>query len=268
MAKKKGKAQGLAAPRGFSGGASASKPAAPSNAPFASRASAAFSGFYGRIPVFPFLDRDTSAILYACMLAFLLFVVYVMAAPAGGEPSFTISESPLYKNANLSLSAGENYSYVMEDEGQLQMLPYSVGRLWGCKGVVLYDGNDSQECLTQGGNPAGGAQYNSTLGNSTGIMFLPWMLAVSDNFSWSVSGDDWNGYIHMRTSMNYTSLGKSSALGREAYRVRVTSDMYPEPTDYYIDSEKRILLYVTSGNTSAWLEEAPFAIDVSQIPEN
>lgn len=244
-------------------------PATPPAARASSGAGAALSGFYNRIPAAPFLDRQTSAILYACILAYVLFVLCIMASPMKEEPRFTVSESPLYKNADLSLSAGENYTYVLEHGAQRQPLQFAVRRLWGCRGVVLYEGNDSQACLLQNGNSADDSeQRNSTIGNGTGLLFLPWMLAVSDDFSWSVSGDYWNGYISMRTRMNYTSLGKSSALGRGAYLVRVVSNAYQLPTDYYIDSEKRVLLYVRSGNTSAWLEEAPFALDASQIPND
>jgi hypothetical protein len=228
----------------------------------------ALSGIYNGIPKVPLLDRETSAIFYACILAFLLFFIYAMLSPMDEKYDFTLTETPLYKNANLSLSAGENFSYVIEHEGQRQMMDYSVRRLWGCKGVVLYEGNESQECLLPNGNVDGdAAQRNSTLGNSTGLLFLPWMLAVSDNFSWKASGEYSNGYVSMRSSMNYSSLGKSSALGRDAYLVRVVSDIYPVPADYYIDSEKRVLLYIRSGNTTAWLVEAPFGLDASQIPE-
>ena len=226
---------------------------------------------YNRLPTVPFLDRQTSAILYACILGYLLFMISVAAQPSNTNINFTIHEGVLHKNAGLAILPGENYSYVLNGDDGTMGVTYFVRRMAGCQGVAFYDNQsgDPPACLLQSGNlDSDAGMHNSTFGTDSELLFLPWMLAVSDNFSWSVSSDYWNGYFNMHTGTNFTSLGKSSALGRDAYFIRAQSDAYALPTDYYIDSEKRVLLYIRSGNTSAWLVDAPFGLNASRIPQN
>ena len=237
------------------------------------RVAGALRAVYLHLPKVPFLDRQTSAILYACIAAYLLLMVSFSAAtpPLQTDVNYTIQEGVLHKNADLAILPGENYSYVLNGDDGTMGVTYFVRRMEGCQGVAFYDNQsgDPPACLLQSGNLDSDAQmHNSTFGTDSELLFLPWMLAVSGNFSWSVSSDYWNGYFNMHTGTNFTSLGKSSALGRDAYLIRAQSDAYALPSDYYIDSEKRVLLYIKSGNTSAWLAEAPFAIDASKIPTN
>lgn len=226
------------------------------------------SKIYGLLPLVPFLSRSTSAILYASMLSYLLFMLFLASTQPKIEPSFLISESPMKKNAGLGLVNGESYVYALENSGQFQLVQYDVQKALYCEGVVLRESQDVAPCVLGNGNLASdAAQYNSSFGNESVLVFLPWMLAVSDDFKWQVLGDYRNSYFTMRVATNYSSLGKSSALGRDAYKIRVASDLYAEPAVYYIDSQKRVLLYLKTLNASARLVSAPFALDASDAPD-
>ncbi len=222
---------------------------------------------YNRLPLVPFLDRSTSAILYASMAAYLLFLVFMVSVQPNAGQHFSISESPIQKNARLGISPGESYVYALRNDGQVQRLQYDAQSSLGCRGVLLQGSDGAAPCILDSGNLASDTQqYNSSFDNESVILFLPWMLAVSGDFSWNVVGDYRSGYFAVRTTTNYTSLGKTSALGREAYRIRIVSDLYPEPAYYYIDSQKRVLLYLKTGNATASLVLAPFALNQSDVP--
>jgi len=230
----------------------------------------AAQAFYSRLPLAPFLDRQTSAILYACAAAYVVFVAYLFLAAAPNEKNYSMSlvEGALHKNAELALFPGEKYAYLAKQDGESHAFSYEILQKPGCSGVVIKE-EDSQECLSKSGNVEGEAeQYNSTLGNSTGMLFLPWMLAASEDFNWTVSGKITNGYFSASTQANFTSLGKTRALGRDAFEIKSAANMASEPTIYFIDSDKRILLYAKAGNASVWLVSAPFALDEEQIPGN
>ncbi len=214
----------------------------------------------------PFLDRQTSAILYACTAAYLLFVFYLALTPLNDKYTLAISESPLHKNAELALLPGEKYTYAAGQGGEGEQLSYKVQKTPGCGGITLLEA-DSAYCLSESGNLENDPeQYNFTLGNSTGILFLPWMLAVSDDFSWKVSSEYSNGYFNLRAQTNFSSQGKTRAFGRDAYKIVSVSNMAPEPVYYYIDAGKRVLLLATSGNVSIRLASAPFELDESDVP--
>ncbi len=134
-----------------------------------------------------------------------------------------------------------------------------------CKGLLVSEsakeGQLHSVCITRSGNLEGDLfQLNFSLGNQSILLFSPWMLAASDNFSWQVQTTISTGTANINMPINFKSLGIKQLAGRQAYEISVQSDFSP-PLKYYIDSEKRVLLYADFGNASVKLVSAPFSLN-------
>lgn len=219
---------------------------------------------YNKIPILPFLDRPTSALLIACMLGYAIFVAYIfLSTPT--QMTQSISEQPLAKNTQLQLLPGERYVYLAIGPGGTQSLTYTVSRQSSCAGVEVGE-EDVPDllCLSQSGNSLdpGDAGLNSSYGNSSILLFSPWMLAVSDTFSWGFTTTVSAAGTQIYLPVTLVSQGRTTMGGREAYIISVNPGN-PDQSTLYIDSQKRVLLQISSANASARLELAPFPLDWS-----
>lgn len=220
---------------------------------------------YNRLPILPFLDRATSAILYASVLFYMIFTAFVFLAAPSPQPQLSLVETALAKNAQLMLLPGESYVYdVQSEQGNLKIY-YDVSASSSCQGEVVAESSQagrSERCILPGGNLAaeGYASINSGLGNQSILLFSPWMLAVSENFSWQVKTVISAGSVQVELPLEFKSAGKKTVAGREAFEIlmQAKGDL---PTKIYVDSEKRVALLFEMGNTTAKLVQAPFALD-------
>src|SRR3989344_116757 len=146
----------------------------------------ALQSLYNRFPVFPYLDRATSLLLVLCIAAYFFFTAFVFF----GSPvqiSQQINEDPIYKNTALQLVPGEKYTYQASSPDGMNAISYLVGKSGSCSGVtVAEDATGTVICLSKSGNllQPGFESLNSSFLNQSIVLFSPWMLAVSDNFSW------------------------------------------------------------------------------------
>lgn len=243
--------------------------ASPIQKSLAARAASKAGQLYSHLPAVPFLDRQTSAILYACIALYISSIAYfAISENTGGE--FYLNEALLQKNAGISFRPGETYTYLLRHNGQEMHATYAIQTMAGCRGLAIYEpGEEALYCVSASGTLADDPlQRNSSLGGQMVLLFSPWMLAASQNFIWKVEGGYAGQYLRMASNATYTSLGMRKVLGRDAFLIIESSELSGTPTYHYVDSQKRILLYAYSGNDSVTLVSAPFALNLSDMPQN
>ncbi len=220
---------------------------------------------YGHLPKLPFLDKDTSAILLISLLVYAIFTAGVFLTSTSEPLHAILTEGQLSKNTPLALLSGERYSYEISAAGKTERLQYDVLQSSSCKGLLVIEsareGQQNTACLTRSGNLEGDQfQLNFSLGNRSMLLFSPWMLAASDNFNWQVQTTISTGTANINMPINFKSYGTKQMAGRKAYEILMQSEFSP-PLKYYIDSEKRVLLFIDFGNASARLVSAPFPLN-------
>ncbi len=230
-------------------------------------------GIYGGLPCLPFLDRQTSAIAYACMLLYFGFVAFMFFASPPPEISTSLVEGALAKNTGIMLLAGERYEYRLSLQGpqaQSQLVEYEIRKDPSCSGVLVIEmapASQSNACLSSSGNTVSGEfpASDSNTGNQSMILFSPWMLAASENFSWRVETVVNSLGIEARFPVGYKSGGTKEIAGRKAFEILVAPEYggSGQAARYYIDSEKRVLLFADFGNLTVRLTSAPFVLNWS-----
>lgn len=231
-----------------------------------------FAGkIYEKLPVLPILDRPTSAIAYFCILLYFGFVAMTFITNPSSEISAELAEGQLYKNTNLQLAAGERYVYELSlqgDQPQTRTVGYEVKSVPSCAGLLVVESapsSPSKVCISKSGNAISDElpQTNSTFGNQSIILFSPWMLAASENFSWSVDTVFSAMGIETHFPTSYKSNGIREMAGRKSFEIFVHPQDSAQTAKYYIDSEKRVLLFADFGNLTARMVAAPFELNWS-----
>ncbi len=233
----------------------------------------ALSSAYQHVPVFPYLDRATSLILIICVLGYFGFTAYIFLNTSPEDIQAKVLEGNLTKNSALALLPGERYLYDLQSPDGVQQVAYSVGSSQSCAGVVVKEaaGQASQSiCILKSGMLAGteGGTGNANFGNQSILLFSPWMLAASENFSWSVDNVYSARGVEMTITTRFESKGKQQLAGRDAYEIDVGDSSGAAPARFFIDSEKRVLLFADLGNVTARLASAPFALDWNASAQN
>ena len=226
----------------------------------------ALSSAYNHVPEFPYLDRATTLIMIVCVLGYLGLTAYIFLSTPPIEIEARLLEGSLVKNAALSLAPGEEYLYDLESPDGGQQVAYAVGSASSCAGLVVAEqaeqGSQSV-CILKNGmlsSQAGGA-INSNFGNQSILLFSPWMLAASENFSWDVDSVYSAHGVEMTITTHFASKGKQMLAGREAYEIDVGDNSGAAPARFFIDGEKRVLLYADLGNVTVKLARAPFELN-------
>ena len=224
------------------------------------------NSLYLCLPALPLADRATSAILYATVILYVLFTAFLFVSIPKVEPHLEVIESPLYKNSPLMLQPGEQYSYQIASPQGAYAIYYAIQSSPDCSGVEVFEraqGGQSSRCITMGGNlaQAGFENVNSGLGNSSILLFSPWMLAASENFSWQVNTSVSASGVQITMPAYFRSSGRKAVAGRDAYEVIMQSEENGRAAVFEVDSEKRVVLLFEVGNASARLVSAPFALD-------
>jgi hypothetical protein len=226
---------------------------------------------YEKIPSLPLLDRSGTALLLACAAFYIIFIIYVFMITPPVQITNDFIEAPIHKNSQLALLPGEKYTYDIPVQGTVMRLSYDIGSGPGCHGTLVSEtyGKDTMAlCLGQDGmlaNSEGKRQENFGFGNQSIMLFSPWMLAVSENFSWSAGSTVSAAGAEIKSSVFFTSAGRRTTGGRETYAIELRAD---SPTSapimtMYIDAQKRVLVMAESGNSSIRLFSAPFQLDWS-----
>ena len=233
----------------------------------------ALSSAYQRVPEFPYLDRATTLVLIICVLGYVGFTAYIFFSMPSVEIEAKVLEGSLSKNSALALIPGEKYLYTLESPNSVQQVAYAVGSSPSCAGVVVSEaaGQQSQRaCILKNGMLSGPAEEaaNANFGNQSMLLFSPWMLAASENFSWSVDSIYSAHGVEMAITTHFASKGKRALAGREAYDIEIGDSSGAPPAHFFIDSEKRVLLYADLGNLTVKMVSAPFALDWNASAQN
>ena len=239
----------------------------------ASGIAGALSSAYQHVPVFPYLDRATTLILIICVLGYFGFTAYIFLNTSPEDIQAKVLEGNLTKNSALALSPGEKYLYDLQSPDGVQQVAYAVSSSPSCAGVVVQEqaGQASQIiCILKNGMLAGaeGGAGNANFGNQSILLFSPWMLAASENFSWSVDNVYSAHGVEMTITTRFESKGRQQLAGRDAYEIDVGDSSNAQPARFFIDSDKRVLLYADLGNITARLASAPFALDWNASAQN
>ncbi|MCX6773274.1 MAG: hypothetical protein NTV88_05930, partial [Candidatus Micrarchaeota archaeon] len=225
--------------------------------PQISAAVSVLNSIYQKIPIAPYLDRPTSALLYISFILYAAFVASIfLSSPVQMTPQ--ILEDLLAKNTHVQLLPGEKYVYSGEGQSSADILTYQIYKNSSCSGAFVYEKETKISlCLSQAGNiedPSVPAM-NSSYGNKSIIMFAPWMLAVSDTFSWGFANQMSAGGAKVSLPVTLESQGRKTISGREAFEILVVP-YAGKPSTIYIDSQKRVLLEAVSENVSVKLISA------------
>lgn len=214
---------------------------------------------YNKLPNPPFLGRE-SIFLLILSIFFFFFLVFIISYDFSNKFNSSIEESPLILNSRLSLTPSEKYVYEISfgDGKNKTLIFYDIYNKPNCEGVVISEVaefNKNEICVLPNGSVQGSIPENSIF-----LIFSQWMLAVSENFSYSVNYTYYNSYLPTKVTFrsNITYLGKEKFLGREAFKLRENSNFINGTL--YVDQEKRILLGLTSEFISVRLLKAPFEI--------
>lgn len=252
-------------PEGLSAARKTEEPAK-GGQPFFPRAGGVLQRIYNRMPQFSFFDRSAMWMLAITLLVYFAFTAVVFLATP--SPSSYLSEQPLHKNAQLSILPGESYSYAVSAPGESASVSYRISASPSCAGALVSESpTGATLCLQQNGFIAGDfIQQNYGYGNRSVLLFAPWMLAASEDFSWQANVTYSAGGAKLSIPIYFRPAGNASALGRPAYKIAVSSEI-GSPSTLYIDSEKRVLLYNEDGNFTILLVSAPFALNASDLPQ-
>jgi len=224
------------------------------------------NSLYLSIPALPLADRATSVILYATVILYILFTAFLFLSTPKTEPQLEVLESPLYKNSPLMLQPGESYSYQIASQQGAYAIYYAIQSSPDCSGVEVIErvqGGQSSRCILGSGNlaQAGFENVNAGLGNSSILLFSPWMLAASENFGWQVNTSISAGGVQITMPLYFRSNGRKAVAGRDAYEIVMQSGGGGQAAVFEVDSEKRVALLFEMGNATARLVSAPFALD-------
>lgn len=197
-------------------------------------------------------------------MLYVFFVGFIMLSTPLDMQGL-VTEGPIYKNAALQLLPGETYRYQFSTPDGTEPLTYRVLESGSCRGtLVREDETRMLLCLSKSGNllEEGFPEMNSSFGNKSIALFSPWMLAVSDRFSWEFQTTVSAAGAKVQLPVYLKSLGRKTVAGREAYEISAFSSVGGRST-FYIDAEKRVLLSIDAGNVSARLVSAPFSLNWS-----
>ncbi|MEM4348562.1 MAG: hypothetical protein QXN37_03265 [Candidatus Anstonellaceae archaeon] len=213
---------------------------------------------YDRIPSIPFLDKQTSVVIYLSSLVFFIFLFYVFFTLP--PPQVVFVQDPILPNTALRLQAGEKYVYEISDGVQKNTFTYQVLKHYSCPGVVVQELTQQQTsslCILSNGSFS---DSEGISGEGGILLFSPWMLAVSENFSWESTFLISSLNIKIEVPIKYSFVMTNSTAGRPSFIIKSKIDDDP-PIFYHIDAEKRVPLFISSQNVTIRLVGAPFELN-------
>ena len=173
-------------------------------------------------------------------------------------PVFVNVEEPLVKNTNLTVKPGERYTYnYYTTDEDLENMSFIVKEKKGCAAYIYTTDVEISVgvCLNRYGNDRTGS--NISYSDPYIYMFKPWMLAVEENWEWTVPvyAVKNDSKVHV-FDITYRTLRIDNINGRPAYLVEINTGEGLQTLDW-IDVEKRILLREEALGTTIELVEIP-----------
>ena len=145
-------------------------------------------------------------------------------------------EEPLIKNKAITFLPGETYIYKIKIKNISKNVSFKLKLNQDCFGVFI--GNSySHSCIKNDGTDQ--SNSNSSFSNIQIFFFKPWMLALTDNWTW-VSSKYSREFNKTISNCSYKVIGNKEIYKRKAYIVEVSCGK--EKKTMIIDKEKRILL--------------------------
>ena len=205
------------------------------------------------------------------ILLFFAIVLLFFTKPVDlTKTQFNRTAEPLTPNIQLQLSTGEVYAYEYNISGVQANITYTVlsplGDCMVVRAEAVADNNlaSSTVCL----NFATGELRVNELATD---FSQPWMLSLSDNFSWHAT----NRILYPPpiefddvTVNSVTVLGRATFRGRPAFKVRSVSvrtingeQASRLESDLWVDEQKRVLLGSESKLFMITLVSAPFPLE-------
>lgn len=196
-------------------------------------------------------------------IVFIIFAFSFIFFTFGFEPIY-FEEENLEKNANFSILPGDLLVYEIKYGNQTEKIVFVFGRKILSSNItkILYDNctlamiqsTNFSTCINADGR---NGETNYTLFPPVFFFFSPWMLAISENFTWKARV--YNNINHeLIQNFSATVLGTEKILGRNAYIVMVNESGIFDTRDkkVWIDKDYRILLKEQGKNYSVVLIRA------------
>ncbi len=195
-----------------------------------------------------------------------------------------ISETSYPNTANFALRNGDIYRYQVNSTSENTVIEFAITDRNGCKAIDMasYGQNLMSFCLDYNGktvisNMPKAQQENRilvSLANSSlgmpNLPIKPWMLGLGSGFHYQANMTyisktegifESAGIIGME-SFEVIYLGTETHFGREAFKVLIRSSSPGSNSEstLWIDSQKRVILEMTSPVESSKLISAPFEL--------
>ncbi len=217
------------------------------------------------------LKSETSRffVLSAVILVSLLILSFYVFT-AGFRPTY-IAEQALNKNSNFTMKPGDHLVYFVKYGNSSETIAFLFGKkplevkglskitYENCTFVVLRGANIST-CIDSDGMDWEG---NQSIYSQEFFFFSPWMLALSENFSWkaqtlnSITGKPVQ-------QINVSVLGREKTMGREAFVVAM-DEIGPFGSvsrKMWVDSERRVILREEGSGYVLTLIQARFPLQL------
>ncbi|MFH1285001.1 MAG: hypothetical protein ABIH99_00285 [Candidatus Micrarchaeota archaeon] len=230
-----------------------------------------------KIPEF-FRSEIGNTLLISIAVVILFFLaIFIFVKPSFPSAEFATSQTPLVPVSQLLISSGEHYSYTFKSANETSNFSFQVisdkGNCMQIKAIYFLETPARVDaCL----NKSNGVALNALLtyenntapaGNWSAEFAQPWMLAVTENWSWQVNSSllvpNWG--VEQKEVTTFKFVGEEVIKGREAYKVHLLVQFLDSSiesgrieSDYWIDKETRVLLLVKSDMSSMELTSAPF----------
>lgn len=219
------------------------------------------------------LKSESSRILAISLAIVLLLFMASMAIFTSGFKPTVLMEQPLSKNAQFSPQPGDAISYFYNGTNESGEISFAFGRQGQQNGnftvtsyanctLALLSGANSTTCIGKDGRDG---ESNESLASADFMFFSPWMLALSENFSWKAQV--LNGITREPLeNFSVAYAGREQYLGRDAFVLDVMQEGVFGSVEkrVWVDSKTRILLKEEGKNytleiTRAWFPLRPQA---------
>ena len=198
---------------------------------------------------------DNTGIVAIIVLLLMIFTAAYMQMPKLEDAKVEFKEDPLNKNKNFALLAGESYKYEYTIGNLSVNTTYKVTPGNGCTIIsTKVENNMTYLCLNSQGNDINGS--NATYGEPDLLIFKPWMLALSENWTWKVNiSANMGDRSTQLLEVNYRVVRVEQYKGRKTYVVILDNSDSSQITAMWIDDEKRILLKMSGAGYNIELKE-------------
>lgn len=202
-------------------------------------------------------------ILLFSVIGYLALVAYFFFFMPKEEIQRFSFEDSLVRTSELGIMPGEQYRYIYETSDVVGFFDYNITSAAWCPGVVVLESfgeNASSFCITKEGTIYNETSVSGKKENAYLTLFSTWMLSLSDGFSWNAYSTYKAYGINTTISFNLKTKGKVNVAGREAYYVEASNSFEDSVSKFYVDAEKRVLLYAEDNLTRVILSRAPFEL--------